>query len=308
MNSNDYLKAVLVIGNGFDMDLKLKTKYSDFVKSKEWETAYNENAGKSKYYSLLKYLNDRKETEKWFDIEQDLLEYAHIKTRDVWHHDIKTDIREYKIVCETLSKYLKNHINAQSQDIADKRAIKLLKGFHSDNTAMKIYSFNFTSLELISRVAGILHIKSPNYIHGNVKDNTQILGINTTSFGEIMPEYSFLIKSNNSNYQSTDIESDMMRAKEVIIYGHSLNMIDSVYFDDYMRELSSGKDISRRLTIITFDEASRLKILDNIRKLDVSVPKLYSYGHLEFILTKAMDNGNDTEKAKFDKLVERISY
>lgn len=307
MNNNGYLKAVLVIGNGFDVDLGLETKYSDFAKSKEWETAYNENAGKSKCYSLLKYLNDRKETDKWFDIEQDLLEYAHVKTKDFWHHDIKTDISEYKIVCDTLGKYLENHINAQSRNIADKRAIKLLRGFHSDNTAMKTYSFNFTSLEHISKVAELLHFKSPCYMHGNVKDNTQILGIDTKSFGDIMPEYSFLIKSNNSHYQSTDIESDMMRAKEVIIYGHSLNMIDSVYFDDYLRELSSGKDNSRILTIITYNDDSRLQILDNIRKLGISVPKLYSYGHLEFILTKEIDDGNETERAKFDKLVERIS-
>jgi hypothetical protein len=31
---------VLIIGNGFDLDLGLKTRYSDFAKSKEWNQLY----------------------------------------------------------------------------------------------------------------------------------------------------------------------------------------------------------------------------------------------------------------------------
>lgn len=29
--------VAIVIGNGFDLDMKLPTKYSDFIKSPEWE-------------------------------------------------------------------------------------------------------------------------------------------------------------------------------------------------------------------------------------------------------------------------------
>jgi len=305
MNNDDYLKTALVIGNGFDLDLGFKTRYCDFAHSEVWKIMYEDHVAKSKQYSLLKYLNDRRDIDKWFDIEQALLEYASSKVKDVWLHDVKTDKMEYEAVCAALGSYLKKHIAEQSHDISHKRAVELLRVFHSDRSVMQIYSFNFTQLEQISNVAGILHLKSPHYVHGNVKDDSHILGIDIKSFDKIIPEYSFLIKSNNSHYQSTSIASDLVNAHEVIIYGHSLNMIDSVYFDDYLIDLSATNERNRRLTIITKDEASQIETLDNIRKLGVSIPKLYSHGHLEFILTSKMDNGIESEIEKFEKLLER---
>jgi len=305
MNNDNYLKTVIVIGNGFDLDLGFKTRYCDFTYSEVWKIMYEEHAAKSKHYSLLKYLNDKRNIDKWFDIEQALLEYASSKVKDVWLHDENTDKMEYEAVCASLGDYLKMHVGEQSQDISHKRAVELLRVFHSDRPVMQIYSFNFTQLEQISNVAGILHLKSPHYVHGNVKDDSHILGIDIKSFDKIIPEYSFLIKSNNSHYQSTSIASDLVNAHEVIIYGHSLNMIDSVYFDDYLIDLSATNERNRRLTIITKDEASQIETLDNIRKLGVSIPKLYSHGHLEFILTSKMDNGIESEIEKFEKLLER---
>ena len=307
MNNDDYLKTALVIGNGFDLDLGFKTRYCDFAHSEVWKIMYEDHVAKSKQYSLLKYLNDRRDIDKWFDIEQALLEYASSKVKDVWLHDENTDKMEYEAVCAALGSYLKKHIAEQSHDISHKRAVELLRVFHSDRSVMQIYSFNFTQLEQISNVAGILHLKSPHYVHGNVKDDSHILGIDIKSFDKIIPEYSFLIKSNNSHYQSTSIASDLVNAHEVIIYGHSLNMIDSVYFDDYLLDLSTNRGRNRKLTIITKDETSRLQTLDNIRKIGISVPKLYSHGNLEFIFTSDMDNGKEFQILKFDNLIKRIN-
>lgn len=46
-------KVVLVMGNGFDLDLGFKTKYSDFAKSKEWQEMYAKHANESSHFSLL---------------------------------------------------------------------------------------------------------------------------------------------------------------------------------------------------------------------------------------------------------------
>lgn len=96
---------VLIIGNGFNLDLKFESKYSDFAKSEEWKELYEKYASKSNHYSLIKFLNDRKETDKWFDIEQALFEYAALKTADIWHHDVSNDIQEYHALCRQLEKY-----------------------------------------------------------------------------------------------------------------------------------------------------------------------------------------------------------
>lgn len=298
-------KAVLIIGNGFDLDLGLKTKYSDFAASEEWEEMYAKESIRSTSYSLLKYLNDRKDTDNWFDIEQALLEYAHIKTKSVWSHDVKTDQREYRILCKTLAQYLDKHINSQNRNLSNTFAAEVLRCFQYNSERRKIYTSNFTPLDLFIRVIPLLHPVPFTYIHGSIKDHNIIVGFETNHLESIIPDYSFLLKSNHPSYQHTQMHQDMIDADEVIIFGHSLNRIDSVLFEDYFRELTIKNDINRRLTIITKDESSRQNILMNIRNMGISVPKLYSRAKLEFILTEQRKEKEKYEK-HFVPLLQRI--
>lgn len=298
-------KAVLIIGNGFDLDLGLKTKYSDFAASEEWEEMYAKESIRSTSYSLLKYLNDRKDTDNWFDIEQALLEYAHIKTKSVWSHDVKTDQREYRILCKTLVQYLDKHINSQNRNLSNTFAAEVLRCFQYNSELRKIYTSNFTPLDLFIRVIPLLHPVPFTYIHGSIKDHNIIVGFETNHLESIIPDYSFLLKSNHPSYQHTQMHQDMIDADEVIIFGHSLNRIDSVLFEDYFRELTIKNDINRRLTIITKDESSRQNILMNIRNMGISVPKLYSRAKLEFILTEQRKEKEKYEK-HFVPLLQRI--
>ena len=65
------MSKVFIIGNGFDLDLGLKTRYIDFWKSEVFEPHRNENEG------LIHFL-DEKANDKatWFDIEALLREYV----------------------------------------------------------------------------------------------------------------------------------------------------------------------------------------------------------------------------------------
>lgn len=64
-------KVVLILGNGFDLDLGLKTSYKDF-----WESKY---CPKDYPAPLIKHLNKRwpekREAVKWYDLENELLNY-----------------------------------------------------------------------------------------------------------------------------------------------------------------------------------------------------------------------------------------
>ena len=66
---------LFVIGNGFDLDLGFSTRYSDFANYSQLWPFESETEG------LAGYLNKKKDTEKWLDIEQCLFEYARIKPR-----------------------------------------------------------------------------------------------------------------------------------------------------------------------------------------------------------------------------------
>lgn len=298
-------KVVLVIGNGFDLNLNLATGYKDFVNSEEWKQMFHKYASESHHYSLLKYLNAKANHENWFDLEQALLDYANIKMKDVWSHDVEIDKREYATLCQTLKEYLDMHLRSRSGDIQSNYSTKILRKFQYNRDLRKIYTFNYTSLEQISCVANILHLVPCTHIHGSVDDTSIILGFETSRFETIMPEYSFMIKSSSPDYHSVGLELDMIDADEVIIFGHSLNMIDAVYFEHYLQNLSNDVQASRRLTIITFDEASRQSILNNLRGMELSVPKLFSRGNLEFILVKDIEH-NPLQKSKFEELLRRI--
>ena len=60
---------VLVIGNGFDLNLGLETSYSDYLSSKYFKYLLGTN-------TLARYLESRKKESKWVDIEKELYQYS----------------------------------------------------------------------------------------------------------------------------------------------------------------------------------------------------------------------------------------
>ena len=79
---------LLIIGNGFDIDLGLNTRYSDFVKSRFYPVkgkvvntgCYDSDIDFFKSLNLLKYLKYEYNNKKWFDVEISLLEYVKLNT------------------------------------------------------------------------------------------------------------------------------------------------------------------------------------------------------------------------------------
>lgn len=65
MEKNKIPKRLLIIGNGLDLDLGRNTRYSDFAKSDFWP--------KNLKSQLYRYLSQKSQIEKWFDLEENLL-------------------------------------------------------------------------------------------------------------------------------------------------------------------------------------------------------------------------------------------
>lgn len=87
---------ILIIGNGFDLNLGLKTGYKDFITSKYFKTLVkNRNP-------IAEYFNEKNELNNWVDIEKELTEYSIIvKNKNL---DIKENFEEIKLA---LINYLK---------------------------------------------------------------------------------------------------------------------------------------------------------------------------------------------------------
>lgn len=309
MNSNERLKYTIVVGNGFDICMGFKTRYSDFVESDEWNKMYKQRSKKYNHYSLLQYLNGKRYTDEWFDIEAALFNYVSKRNDGSFVSNVKQDKDDYFIVCKTLNDYLKNHIKNSSHNLDETCAGKFLKAIGSLNSSdcKKLYSFNFTPIESYAEKMSILHMPTVEYVHGQVKKDSLILGIEVDNLQEIAPGYSFLIKSNSKDYKSSKLPFNLNNSQEVVFFGFSLNKIDMGYFEEYFKMMETNEDQNKRITIVTYDEDSKQQLLDNLRKSNISVQKLFTHSQVEIIKTKLMDeNQGNADTIAFNELLKRL--
>lgn len=320
----DYM---LVIGNGFDLNLGLHTTYRDFVNSYTFKKIYvkrtKEKCSKREAVpSILDYLYGKKFIEKWYDIEQALLEYVSPKPDGSFVNNVKDDKKDYELICKALIRYLaglfvNGAINIdQFNEMKKSAAGQILKVVKSKRNIL--YSFNYTPINIITKIATYIdeskvpivrphgEITDESIIKAKVEDNSIILGIETNNINSIAPDYSFLLKSNNPAYKSTHIASDLLQTRNVIIFGHSLNQMDFGYFREYFEYLTQNTDRNRQLTIITKDNKSRVSLLDNLRKSGISVRDVFAHTNVEIILSDDIGK-KDTESDKlFCNLLEKI--
>ncbi len=85
-------KIVLILGNGFDLDLGLKTSYKDFLESKYCPKDYPA--------PLIKHLNQcwpgKLDVVKWYDLENELLNYCNSRKDNPEYPDvISPELLEY---------------------------------------------------------------------------------------------------------------------------------------------------------------------------------------------------------------------
>lgn len=285
------MSNILVLGNGFDLDLGLKTRYSDFAGSDEWRK-YSSKEG-----NLFKYLDVKKEIERWFDLESELFSYANPKVYRI--RTLDADKLFFNKLHEDLNIYLKKE--QQKEINVNSYAAKLLKVVIQNASFKNIYSFNYTDLSIFAGQLG-LEIKSKcNYIHGKLSDNSLILGVNEN---KLHPKYDFLRKTMSPYYRSHNLFEDLYAADEVIFFGLSFGDIDYTYFNEFFRSQSSGgllKGKKKKITIITWDEESRSDILLQLKKMDVDIQKLYGQSNFQLIRTSCNE-----DKGKFEELCDRL--
>lgn len=302
---------LLVVGNGFDMDLGLKTSYSSFIESEEWKKMRNNRKKEYSYPSLIDYISKEYEAlkEGWFDLEKAMLSYV-IPKDGVFHvNNVEEDKKDYDAICTSLVEFLCNLFWSPSPLKVVNRmqksfAARLLCDFCdplSSSIRDVMYTFNYTPIEVVySSIGGFPTTLEYYNIHGKINKedffnktyngSSIILGIIPDSSELIAPGYSFLVKSNHPQYCSSYIEKDLIQARNVYIFGHSMNKMDFSYFEGYFKMLRLNTDKERRLTIITKNDSSRLAILDNLRKMKIPVEEVFSHTNVGIILTDNLES------------------
>lgn len=305
------MNTVIVIGNGFDIDLGWQTSCKDFYEANRgWEMH------KTIADDLFQYVIQHT-PKNWFDFEHTLYDYVIRRTKvkilkDAYEELIQRDIRDYdvlkKLLCRFLSKCSPESVRPDSY------AYQLLKAYlekckhlqSSSDMSIKWFSFNYTPLEKVaSSIAP--HIEF-NYvpIHGTINDNNIIFGIHDDE--NIPPEYRDLQKSMDDKYESHGILSALIEAKQIIFFGLSMGYIDAVYFKALFNQLadigSSQPMYNKNIVFITKDRNAKKDIKKNLFDMGLKPQVLFNVNNVDFILTS--DSEKEENQIKFASLLEKL--
>lgn len=296
----------LVLGNGFDIDLGLHTKYSEFAdpKNKEWNDFLNMTGTIIKQCFCTEFVDHMlhaRKHELWFDIETEILKFANEHT-DLSEGQIGLIRRQY----ETLANCLRIYIYRQTVTTAINEcslAKNLLNKLSEIKHPVGIYSFNYTNCIKLcncnNRDCFKLHP-----IHGTLfYDMT--LGCRAYNGCKENTQLDFLYKP-TIDFQNNILRQNLTSATEVIIFGHSLNNMDYCYFKDFFDAVESGRHICRHLTIICKDVNSENQIMENLKK-NISVDKIKLNIDLIFMHTDLWLKMDVDTMKKYEDLCNRIS-
>ena len=299
-------KIALILGNGFDLDLGLKTRYADFADSKneEWQYFLNMTGTTAKQLlpiELVDHLQKARVCENWFDIEEEISTFAQIHT-NLSEGQISLIRQQYETLVNCLRFYIYRQVNnthIKEGSLANVLMNKLNEAQHP----VSLYNFNYTNCVTLCgckkreglcthSVHGTLfyNMTLGCRIYNEIKENTQL---------------DFLYKP-IIGMQKDTMKQNLTQATETIIFGHSLNKMDYCYFKDFFDTIQSGQQICANLTIICKDAKSEEGIKQRLNN-NVCLSKVESNVDLSFIHTDFWNSKDSKTLMQFEDLCKRIS-
>ena len=306
--------VALIVGNGFDIDMGLPSRYSDFIRSKEWNDAvsgFNIYLQQKDYqnHSLIAQLQMASTNSQWFDIEQEIHRFI-VSHPDNTERDVRNIRSEFEVIKKALTNYLKRITSTFTADNSKVSTALHYRMRECPLTVTEIY-FNYTYphqyIKLPIQQAifnGAQHWVT--FVHGSLRDNDIVLGCDLQEGEQVNRQLSFMYKYNQLK-KANHIARNILEAKEIIFFGHSINEMDFGYFKEFFKVASASPIPIRHLTIITYDDESERNIKDNIRNQGISVSDLYSnLWTFDIIKTSKLYDNNAEEGKKWSELLVRL--
>ena len=250
MTENEY-DAVLITGNGFDLNLGLKTSYQDFITSDIFNNLLTTDN------QLCSYLKSQQDLNNWIDIENELKEYSRTICKD---SNRKAFRQEYQILCSSLCEYL----NSLDMSYIDETS-KVYEIITEEFKNLLIFNFNYTlSLDYISNQNNLSHkiLK----VHGNAKKNKIVFGVEDNA--RINVNDVFLKKSTCLWNEVINVNSVLSNAKKIIFLGYSLGETDHHYFEDFFRVASINNFMDKTQKNILISHYKEDGMYDVLKQID----------------------------------------
>lgn len=296
----------LVLGNGFDLDLGLPTKYSDFAdpKNKEWYDFLNMTGTIIKQCYRTEFVNhmeQAREHELWFDIEKEIGCFAE-RHRNLSQEQIGLIRYQFETLVESLRLYI-GRVAVQKNKKDESLAESLLRKLNSIQHTVAVYTYNYTDCFTICGIVKKDNVKM-HHVHGSLSYN-MTLGCRVYDENKENHQLDFMYKP-TVDLQKDILKQNLTLATEVIVFGHSLNDMDYCYFKEFFDAVESGHHICKHLTIICKDAKSEKQIIENLKK-NVCVETIKNHIDINFIYTDLWYNNDMATMKKYETLCNRIN-
>ena len=139
-------KIILVIGNGFDLNLRLPTSFGDFIRSSYFEELLKSNN------ALCVYLNKVNEIARWIDVEAELSKYSRLNPSN------EKLFEEYKDLKLAFYKYIENDVEQKIINENSNAFFVLVNNYFEKimkEEQFRLYIFNFNYTNTIERIIKI---------------------------------------------------------------------------------------------------------------------------------------------------------
>lgn len=284
-NIENKYPALLIIGNGFDLNLGFKTSYNEFLKSSEFRSVL---AREEKNY-LFEYLKIKHQLNRWVDVEKELGNYC----TQILYKGIKRDDdrslenlkQEYNELCYCLQQYISRECG-RAFPINEKCAgIRLLKCLYRKwNEPLEVVTFNYsdtierlTNFNLSGIRANVFHTHGEADLHKGI-----VFGVEDSI--DLKKEHQFLYKSHSKSKNSHGFYNRLMNTDNIIFFGYSLGETDHSYFLDFFDELTKPHKEKKRLVFYYYGEDARDDIIWQLRQITKGrYTQLEMYNEIKFI-------------------------
>lgn len=251
-------KTLIIIGNGFDRNLGLKTGYNDFIESHYFTSMLSNN-------KLAQYLSAKAQLQNWIDIESELSVYAKICAKNGISKDKAK--HDYLNVKQSLKNYLTNEIvtnQLKTDSFAWEFMMKILENTEWPKEKINVVDFNYTDTiehfpKLKPKNPRHIRVGVPldvqdyfgeiKYMHGKLSGSDIVFGVED---GAVDRDSVFLLKATqlqvaNGTNKSHDVYSLLKNNTNIIFIGYSLGKTDHHYFKQFFDECLNGKIKNKNL-------------------------------------------------------------
>lgn len=273
------MKTLVILGNGFDLDLGWKTSFNDFYVAKRQTFDL---------YNGLSYIADMAQGQYWYNLEG----YLRKCLLEVKEENIEALNIFWQICSDFFLDYLVKHISCFKTD-KNSCAFSFLKSVSNS----VIFTFNYTNpFEREGFDEPEIH-----FVHGTLKGayhGSQLqLGVdkrvmdenNLTKDGKL----EVMVKSRNSS-ETDNLLQELKEAETIVFYGHSLSITDSDYFGLFFKSLIEDKYAPKKIFIVIYDRKGLQQLKDNMKVYGIDFDELlFSKNTISVVYTCEGNNSDN---------------